>query len=40
MKQIQTVSAGPDLRLSTKDPLVTKGREVVRQEAFAAARQT
>jgi len=38
MKQIQTLSAGPDLRL--KELLVSKGRKMAWQQAFAAARET
>jgi hypothetical protein len=40
MKQIQTLSAGPDLRLSTKELLVPTWRKAVRQQAFATARET
>ena len=40
VKQIQTLSAGPDLRLSTKEPLVRKGRKVAWRQGLAAARET
>jgi hypothetical protein len=38
MNQIQTLSAGPDLRL--KELLIPKGRKIAWQSALAAARET
>ena len=40
MNQIQALSAGPDLRLSTKEQLVPKGRKAAWQEELEAARET